>query len=240
MSLFSKHLERAHAPFVYAALALGIAALVNGCGAGYRPVVTPINPSGPAPQPSSLAVVVSVPAPGAAGVASIIDYAGDTIAAQAPIGVDPISFTLDQTGSTGYAYNRDGTITNFPASSRLQQKNITVTTLPSTAVPVNMFSPSAGLWITDLTDNVVDVLTVSPETFKLSIPVAPSPVMITGPGQIGQRNYVIAQGAVVDGSTCNVAPTTGPLGEADAIEVSSNTISARIPLGKCPVYALQS
>ena len=57
---------------------------------------------------------------------------------------------------------------------------------------------------------------------------------------IGQRNYAITQGAVADGVACNVSPTAAPAGEADAIEVSSNTISARIALGKCPVYAVQS
>ena len=240
MSLFSKRLDRAGAAFVYAALALGIAVVAAGCGAGYRPVITPINPTGPAPQPASLAVVVSSPAPNSPGVATIINYSGDTIVAQSPIGVGPISFSLDQTGSTGYTYNSDGTVTNFPASSNLQEKNVTVTTLPSTAVPVNMFSPSAGLWMTDLNGNLINVFTGSPQDFKLSIPVAPTPVMLIGPGVIGQRNYAVTQGAVADGTTCNVAPATAPLGEADAIEVSSNTVSARIPLGKCPVYGIQS
>src|SRR4051812_50214597 len=100
MSLFSKHLERAHAPFVYAALSLGIAALVDGCGAGYRPVVTPINPSGPAPQPTSLVAALSSPAPPPPGAATIIDYSGDTIPAQSPTGAGPISFSIDQTSST--------------------------------------------------------------------------------------------------------------------------------------------
>jgi len=240
MSLFSKRLDRAGAAFVYAALALGIAVVAAGCGAGYRPVITPINPTGPAPQPASLAVVVSSPAPNSPGVATIINYSGDTIVARSPIGVGPISFSLDQTGSTGYTYNSDGTVTNFPASSNLQEKNVTVTTLPSTAVPVNMFSPSAGLWMTDLNGNLINVFTGSPQDFKLSIPVAPTPVMLIGPGVIGQRNYAVTQGAVADGTTCNVAPATAPLGEADAIEVSSNTVSARIPLGKCPVYGIQS
>jgi YVTN family beta-propeller protein len=239
MSVLSRSF-RARAPIVCAALALVIAALADGCGAGYRPVVTPINPSGPAPQPNSLAVVVSQPAPTAPGVATIIDYSGDTIVAQSPIGVGPLSFTIDQTGSTGYTYNSDGTITNFPVSSNLQQKNVTVTTLPSTSVPVNMFSPSSGLWLTDLYGDLADVLTGSPETFKLSIPVAPTPVMLIGPGLIGERNYAITQGAVASGVDCNNSPRTGPFGEADGIEVSNDTISSRIPLGRCPVYAIES
>ena len=239
MSVIFKHL-RAYAPVLCVAFALVIAVLADGCGAGYRPVITPINPSGPPAQPTSLAVVVSSPAASSPGVASIIDYSGDTIVAQSPIGVGPISFTVDETGSTGYTYNSDGTVTNFPVTSNLQQKNVTVTTLPATSVPLNLFSPSAGLWISDLNGNLINVFAGSPQTFKLSIPVAPTPVMLIGPGLIGQRNYAIAQGAVADGIACNNSPRTAPVGEADGIEVSNDTISSRIALGRCPVYAVES
>jgi YVTN family beta-propeller protein len=53
---------------------------------------------------------------------------------------------------------------------------------------------------------------------------------------------VLAQGfADSTGVACNVAPRAATaVGEADAIEVASNTVSARIPLGKCPVYGVQS
>ncbi len=240
MSLFSKHLGRPQALLAYAALALVIAVMAAGCGAGYRPVVTPINPSGPAPQPASLAAVVSSPSPTSPGIATIINYSGDTIMATAPIGVGPITFTLDETGSTGYTVNSDGTITNFPASNNLQQKNVTFSTLPSTAVPVNLFSPSSGLWMADLDGNVIDVLTGSPEAFKLAIPVAPTPIGVVGPGVVAQRNYAITQGAVATGVDCNNSPTTGPVGEADGIEIANFTVSSRIPLGKCPVFALLS
>jgi YVTN family beta-propeller protein len=240
MSVFSKYLGRPQALPVYTGLALVIAVMVAGCGAGYRPVVTPINPSGPAPQPASLAAVVSSPSPTSPGIATIINYSGDTIMATAPIGVGPITFTLDETGSTGYTVNSDGTITNFPASNNLQQKNVTFSTLPSTAVPVNLFSPSSGLWMADLDGNVIDVLTGAPEAFKLAIPVAPTPIGVVGPGVVAQRNYAITQGAVSTGVDCNNSPTTGPAGEADGIEIADFTVSSRIPVGKCPVYALQS
>jgi YVTN family beta-propeller protein len=240
MSLFPKHLGRPRVLLAYAGLALVIAVTVAGCGAGYRPVVTPINPSGPAPQPASLAAVVSSPSPTSPGIATIINYSGDTIMATAPIGVGPITFTLDETGSTGYTVNSDGTITNFPASNNLQQKNVTFSTLPSTAIPVNLFSPSSGLWMADLDGNVIDVLTGAPEAFKLAIPVAPTPIGVVGPGVVSQRNYAITQGTVATGVDCNNSPTTGPVGEADGIEIADFTVSSRIPLGKCPVFALQS
>src|SRR6516162_7447041 len=117
MSLFSKYLGRPQALPVYTGLALVIAVMVAGCGAGYRPVVTPINPSGPAPQPNSLAVVISSPSPTSPGIATILDYSGDMIMAQAPIGPGSTAFSVDQTGSNGYTVNSDHTLTNFPVST---------------------------------------------------------------------------------------------------------------------------
>jgi DNA-binding beta-propeller fold protein YncE len=213
-----------------------------GCGAGYRPVISPINPSGPAPQPSSQVAVVSSTGLTTPGVATIVDYAGDTIMATAPIGPGPQSFTIDQTGSNGYTVNTDGTLTNFPVSNNLQQKNVEYSTLPSTANIVNLFSPSTGLWASDLTGNVVDVLSGFPATFKLSIPVSVTPITVVGPALLGQRDYAIAQG-FSDPTTvaCNLSPRTAPAtGFADAIETATFTVSASIPVGKCPVYAVQS
>ncbi len=239
------HANQAQARLVPAGAGLVAAVLIAGCGAGYRPVVTPINPSGPAAQPTSLAAVVSAPSPTSPGVATIIDYSGDTIVAQSPIGPGPVTFTVDETGSVGYTLNSDGTLTNFPVSSTLQAKNVVFSTLPTSALPVSLFSPSAGLWLADLNGNLADVLTGSPATFKLSIPVAPTPVITVGPGIAGERNYVIAQGNslggnVTSGVQCNTAPTTGPAGEADGIEVASNTVSSKIPLGSCPVFGIET
>ncbi|HEX4285869.1 MAG TPA: hypothetical protein VHZ28_12310 [Terracidiphilus sp.] len=247
MSLFPKNARGMRVQLFQTTAGIALAAVVSGCGSQYRPVVTPINPTGPAPQPSSLAVVVSSPAPTSPGIATILDYAGDSIVAQAPIGPGPLAFSIDETGSTGYTVNSDGTLTNFPVSSQLQEKNITYSTLPTAAQAVQLFSPSAGLWVTDLAGNVADVLTGSPETFKLAIPVAATPIEITGPPVIGQRNYAISLNnsatttlAYTD-MTCNTAPATVTQpGEADSLEISSFTVSARIPLGACPTYSIQS
>jgi DNA-binding beta-propeller fold protein YncE len=247
MSLFPKNARGMRVLLLETGTALAVATLVSGCGSTYRPVVTPINPTGPAPQPSSLAIVVSSPAPTSPGIATIIDYSGDTIVAQAPIGPGPLAFSVDEGGSTGYTVNSDGTLTNFPVSSQLQEKNITYTTLPAASQSVGLFSPSAGLWVADLNGNVVDVLTGSPETFKLSIPVAPAPIAIVGPGSVSQRNYSISLNTTGSNTlaysdmTCNTAPSTvTQAGEVDGLEASSNTVSSRIPVGACPVYAIQS
>jgi len=246
MRLFPMNLGQARARLVQAGAVVAAAALVAGCGSAYRPVVTPVNSSGPAAQPSSYAVVVSAPSPTTPGIATIIDYSGDTVMAQAPIGPGPTTFTVDETGTNGYTVNSDGTITNFPISTSLQAKMVSYTTLATTSRPVGLFSPSAGLWIADLDGNVAGVFNGSPATFKLDIPVAIAPVTIVGPSVFGQRNYAISQnfdapsGSVPNGVACNLSPSTAPVnGEADALETSTNTVSARIPLGKCPVFAVQ-
>jgi len=243
MSLFPRILSQPGARLVQAGLAFGVAVVFAGCGSSYRPVITPINPSGPPAQPIGYAVVVSSPASSAAGVATVIDYSGDTIMVQAPIGPNPFAFTLDSTGSNGYTVNSDGTLTNFQVSqTQPQVKHSHYSTLPPAAQTVGLFSPSTGLWVADLNQNVIDVLAPSTaaQSFKLAIPVAATPISVVGNGTISQHVYSISQNVPFD-IACNTAPSSvGAIGEADALEVSSFTVSARIPLGKCPVYGVQS
>jgi len=248
MTLFYKNSGQARARLVQAGAVIAAAALVAGCGSVYRPVVTPIPTSGPPAQPSSYAVVVSAPSPTTPGIATIIDYSGDTVLAEANIGPGPSMLTLSEVGSTGYTLNSDGTLSNFGVSSGLQTKNVTYSTLPSTAETVSLFAPGLGLWSADLNGNLADVFAGAPtEAFELSIPVAVTPVMIAGPSTGAQRYYAISQAfdEPIDGSSngvaCNISPTAAPVnGEADGLEVSSLTVSSKITVGKCPVYAVQS
>ena len=108
--------------FAEAGAALVIAVLIGGCGDNYRPVVTPVNTSGPAAQPTSYAVVVSAPSPTSPGVVTIIDYSGDSVMTETPIGPGPKVFTLDELGATGYTLNSDGTLSNFAITTSLQAK----------------------------------------------------------------------------------------------------------------------
>jgi DNA-binding beta-propeller fold protein YncE len=242
--------SQARVRLVQAGAVFAAAALVAGCGNNYRPVVTPTNPSGPPAQPQSFAVVVTAPSSTSPGITTVIDYAGDSILATANIGPGPTAFTLDETGYNGYTLNTDGTLTNIPISSTLQTKNVTFSTLPSTAKPLNLYSPSAGLWATDLCttippssacENAADVFTGGPVTLLLSIPVAPAPVMVMGPPLRGSRLFAVSQNIVSPtGLECNNSPTTQPLGVVTPIEVASYTTDTPIPTGKCPVYAVQS
>jgi DNA-binding beta-propeller fold protein YncE len=257
------NLCQARLRLVQAGAAIAAAALVAGCGNTYRPVITPVNPSGPPAQPQAWAVVVSAPSPSAPGIATIIDYSGDTIMAEAPIGPAPSTFGVDASGGTSYTLNSDGTLTYFPVSSSLQEKSIVYTTLPDTAQPLNLYVAQTALWASDLCitagacppvssqslgSSGVDVFTGAPRTFLRSIPLAPTPVTIAGSPSFGQRVFGISQGNsqglganIASGVACNISPSTvGVNGEADGIEFASYTVSSKIPLGYCPVYAVQS
>ncbi|MGO9336756.1 MAG: YncE family protein [Terracidiphilus sp.] len=235
------NLGQARARLVQGCAALAAGTLIAGCGSAYRPVVTPVTPSGPAAQTSSYAVVVSAPSPTTPGIATVIDYSGDSVLALAPIGIGPVTFTIDQAGSNGYTINSDGTLSNFPISSNLQAKQVEYSTLPSTADPVNLFSPSFGLYAADLNSSLVDVFNGFPESFKLSIPVAPAPIMIVGPSIAGQRDFAISQNlAAPTGVECNNTPGAEPGGSVNGIEISTLTLSSDIPVGKCPVFAVET
>jgi YVTN family beta-propeller protein len=238
-----------------------------GCGSNLRPTVTPIVGTGPASQPSSYAFVISAAtsSPTAQGYGTVIDYAGDTIMATAPIGPGPNTFTLNGGGSQAWTLNEDGTVSNIPVTTNLQQKQITYSTLnPIPAVGtvtdpagidpvVALFGGSLGLYALDTNLNEFDVLTGSPDAFKLDIPVDQTPVTAVSVSG-ASRIYAITQGIpyltpftfpggpTVDGGVaCNYNPhAVGVAGIADGIETTSYTVSSHIPVGVCPVYAVGS
>lgn len=232
---------QARVRLVQAGTVLTAAALVAGCGNNYRPAIIPISASGPAAQPTSYAVAVSAPSATTPGIATVIDYSGDSIMASAAVGVGPISFTMDASGSTGYTLNRDHTLTGFPVSTNLQEKQIQNTTLPPLAQPLNLFSPTSGLWAADLDDNLLDIFVGSPLTFLNSVPMAPTPVMVLGSGTNALRYFTLSQNiAAPTGVECNTSPTTQSIGEVTGIELPSYSSDPPIPVGRCPVYAVVS
>jgi YVTN family beta-propeller protein len=231
---------------------------IAGCGSNYRPTTTPITGTGPASQPAAYAFVISTPSSTAPGIGTVIDYSGDTVMATAGIGPGPVTFAINSGGNEAWSLNSDGTVANIPVSTTLQAKNVTYSTLnPLTGTGVDpvvtLFSGSLGLYALDVSRNQVDVLTGSPDAFKLTVPVDVSPVTMVGV-PLAQRYYSISQtipylstsfsldGNTVDGGVaCNIDPHNPslPAGVADAIETSPNyTVSNQIPLGVCPVYAI--
>lgn len=232
---------RALLRLVQAGTALTAVALMAGCGDSYRPVVTSTTTSGPSAEVTSYAVTVSATSSTAAGTAAIIDYSGDTVLAYASIGPGPYNFVMDELASYGYTLNSDGTMTNFPISTTLQNKNVEYTTVDSSANITNLLAPASGLWAADTSSKSVDYFTGSPETFNSAIAVHGSqPVAVAGPGTASaQYQYALSQN-ISDPMSCNSAPASvTTAGSATPITVSTLTAGTAISLGICPVYGVQ-
>lgn len=254
-----------------AVLALGMA----GCGNQYRPVITPITPTGPAAMPNANITVVSQPgftpmlpgtvAPPCTGtgtpfttpsVFTLVDFSGDAIMNQANGGYGPLTFSMEVGGAGVYAPNCDGSLTNVTATttSLLTKYTLNSTLLPGSE-PTNTLLANGNLYVAEaglhgptcLTTNCVAQLTGAPEGLKQEIPVAPSLINLTG-FSTGERIYAISQGnsgtgaqpAWGDCANPAAVAAAGETGEADAIETTTNTISARLALGVCPVYGFMT
>ncbi len=263
-----------------------LVAFTVGCGNRYLPVVTPIQPTGPAGQPGAYVEVTSEPhynllavpsdnpcilntsgsPPYAAasyadpGVATIINFSGDSIAAQALIGNGPITSGLGPTGGVAYVPNCDGTISTFNVDSTLQTKDVQTSTLlntPTYAIPYNILALSSAIFAVEKGHNAVAEMSAgAPAALIQEIPVAPSLVNLVG-SRGAQRIYAISQGNSSSGTqqpawgACSDPSSVTTDGEADGIDllvsgtstsptVANQTVSSRLPLGRCPVYGVMS
>lgn len=263
-----------HTTFIASAAALlsGFAVLTTGCGNQYRPVITPIQPTGPASDPTAYISVMSQPGfnplpagyagpPCQAGVTygtpsviTLVDFSGDSILNQADGDYGPMTFSLEAGGANVYAPNCDGTLTTAQATpASLLTKDVQTSTVPLTSgayltntllAGTNLYVTESGPGVDCSASNCVAQLTGSPEGLKQEIPVAPSLVNLTG-YSTGERVYAISQGNSNGGTqpawgNCANPSSVSVNGEADAIETINNTISARLPLGVCPVYGFQT
>jgi DNA-binding beta-propeller fold protein YncE len=253
-----------------AAGALLVLAGLTGCGSQYRPVINPVNQTGPASQPAGLVAVFSQPdlIPGSAasttppclpidpstgtptayaspGVVTVLDATGDSVSALATLGNGPLTFALDGAGANAYSENCDGTISSMTISGSLMTKNVATSTLLPGSAPINALVLTAGQYIVEQGHNAIAAMSGSPPTLKIEITdIAPSVINLTGIPSAA-RVYAISQGNSGSGGaltwgSCGAPSSVSVNGEADGIEVASNSISSRIPLGVCPVYGVTS
>ena len=112
-------------------LVLGAVALASvlGCGNTYRPVVSAINPVGPAGQPTKYAIAVSSPSSTSPGLLTIVDFSGDTVLINANVGVAPYYLYLNSGGTTGYTLNGDSNVAFF---KQYKDAGYTADSLPTT------------------------------------------------------------------------------------------------------------
>ena len=226
-----------------------MAALVTvlaGCGNTYRPVVTAINPVGPAGQPQKYAVAISnpnlttpsscpatIPSGSAPGLISIVDFSGDSLLVNANVGVDPYYFQISSGGNTGYTLNSDQTVTSFDISSSLMTNQVLQSTLINTPPPCSnsVFPEGAYTYITEPGHNAVAVLTGTPGVLQeeLAIPSGFTPVYIAGVAG-APRAYAITPSTSASSN-----------GQVSAIEnISLPTVSNLIPVGVNPVYGVMT
>jgi DNA-binding beta-propeller fold protein YncE len=220
-----------------AGLAVFLVAMA-GCGNTYRPVVSAINPIGPAGQPQKYAVAVSSPTaqtqqcplagqPTSNGLVTVVDFSGDTVLVTATLGVNPYYFILSGSGTTGYTLNCDTTVNSFDVSPSLITSQVLETTLLPGSKPVSIFPGAASTYIPDIGLSQVSQLTGAPPALKQELPVAANPVYVAGVSNAA-RVYAISQG------------TGAGAGQVAAIETAGNTISATLPVGKMPVYGVMT
>ncbi len=92
--------------FLMAGLAVALVTLTGGCGNQYRPVVSAINPVGPAGQPVKYAVAISNPStyPNnvVTGLVTFVDVSGDTVLSTPSLG--GTSATTPVVGGTGVSF----------------------------------------------------------------------------------------------------------------------------------------
>jgi YVTN family beta-propeller protein len=210
---------------------------VAGCGNMNRPVINPVRPTGPSPAPTAYVVAITQPTGAQAGIATVLDFSGDTVLAQATIGDFPLDFTLDSAGATAYTIDRDGSLSDIPISTSLQTKNVATSTLTPTAIPINTITGSGVLYVVDQASDQLDVLSGTPPGLKQAIQFPLGLINLAG-RSTSPRFYAISQN--VGPTVCaNPGEVTTP-GVASALEASTNSISATLPVGICPVYGLQS
>lgn len=201
---------------------------VSGCGNTYRPVVSAFNPVGPSAQPQKFAIVISSTGPSSPGLATFVDYSGDTVLITANIGVDPYYLVLNSGGTTGYTLNRDTTVSSFDISTSLLSSAVLQTTLLPGARPVSLLPLGTFAYIADPGRGFVGQFQGSPPTLQQELPVGVNPIYVVG-ATGAPRIYSISQG---DG--------TGN-GQVYTIETSNNTVQPNpITVGKGPVYGVMT
>jgi DNA-binding beta-propeller fold protein YncE len=220
--------------------AFGCALLLTGCGETYRPVVTAINPVGPASQPTKYAIAISSPSSTQPGLATFVDFAGDTVLSTPQIQTSPSYFAVNSGGTQGFTINAVGALDTFPLSSptTLLTQDIVQATLPAGLSPVTVQAITLSGSATDL---------FIPETQTSSAPASIAVLSSTGPSLLEQVTvpdnpiFVVGAQGTARVYAISQGKTGSTIGSVAALENASPiAISATIPVGNMPVYGVMT
>ncbi len=221
-----------------AVLAISSAAtlLIAGCGQQYRPVLSAINPVGPAGQPTKYAVAISSPSATLPGLATFIDFSGDTVLSTPSILPNPTYFGITNSGGEGYVINANGGLNDFGLSNPtgLLTSNIVQTTLPAASAPITLsaISPANGaatLFIPEVATSKIAVLSGSSSSLLEEISVGANPQYVVG-ADGAPRVYAISQNTAGNGQ----------IAAFEALSASSFSVSSTIPVGVKPIYGVMT
>lgn len=227
--------RRRHGAELGKGLSLSLLLALLGCGQQYRPVVSAINPVGPAGQPTKFAIAVSSPSATNPGLLTAVDFSGDSILATPQILPNPTYLSLYGSGATAVAINAQNSLSTIPVG---QPSTLLTSAVVQTALPTNppanapsisgfSLAGTARIMIPEAGRSAVAVLSGTSPSLQQEITVPATPVYVVGVDTT-PRAYAIS----------NSGPTTQ--GIVSAIEGTSLSISASIPVGNDPVYGVET
>lgn len=227
-------------------LFVGVASSVlalAGCGNNYRPVVSAINPVGPASQPQKYAVAVS-----STGIVTVADFSGDTVLGTVEVTTSPVpSYLTIDPSNNAYILHCDtthptdatkcnGVIDAFSVSNQVLTRNVYQTSLVDGATPTSLVATASSLYTAQQGNGTttaagVGVLTPgAPPTAVQVLPVAANPTYVVSRSG-ASRVYALSA------ASCSYGGKTGA-GTATAILTSNNNLSDPVCVGGNPIYGV--
>jgi YVTN family beta-propeller protein len=227
--------------------AVGLLGLLSGCGAEFRPVVTPVSPTGPASQDTNANfVVLTTNSPATNGLATLINGPGDTTMAQATLGNGVFSFALNSSGSTGYSLNSnadtsvtlDAYPTTAPATTStsfgLQTSNVTNSTLTAGANPVAIFVATNDIFLlepyTVLSPTAPGTNAAALAVLTLQVPPASAGSVVTAPAL--QQEIPIAPNPVQFAGT-PLSSRIYAISQGQSAATSGTGAAVTLPINAC-------
>jgi YVTN family beta-propeller protein len=207
--------------------------LTAGCGNNYRPVVSAINPVGPAGQPTKFAIALSNPTTNGPALVTMVDFSGDTVLSTPFILSNPTYFAISG-GSEAYVINASGSLDSFAVANptAVQTSNVAQTTLLAGSRPVSITaisgtSTGTTIYIPQSGNSSVAALNSTGPALLGDLSVGPNTNFVVGTNSAA-RVYALSSGAGAGA------------GVAYAIETTTNqpTISAALQVGINPVYGV--